>query len=1343
MFTASSFRASYARAAVVERLRRLLFSPSRLLTAGTLACVLAYGGFAVAQTPDPYIFTHRPTAEDADYMVQVEEDGNEIPTYLKSYGADKIDWSVGETVTVEGLYYCAKTNENGCLQLAPTVDAPDDKQKYQLVYVYAGDANSQGYDADKLGFDKLITESAYANFDDEEKKLFKAYYVEYEIDPATGLRKLYSETDVQAKLAAKESVVGYTEYFNDRTYLSRAAYNANVDNRSITKEGGGTTQINGDEHFVKNLTVNGGTLNISGATLINGEETQKESVVKSQAYGDATTLSLDLGVIAQGATLTNADGYVRFGYRDENQNPVGGALIQGAYVSQKINPGLSELPERSQSSSNFIGETIVGETGRLVVADAGFGSNLTLIGGSESYLYGETSFHSQSVDVNGVLTHGVDVQDDATLYAGARNLDNATVNVDGDLIFTNVNDKFKFTDEETKEEKEANVVDVVVKKDEYGSVTGVDLVVNENYHPEKDYKAVVTYDENGDATDLTDDNTYEKMIESVRYTEARGDWKDDVNSSSFTGGGTITIAAQMPLVPTGDNQGDNQDPYYVQTDFFTILNGDKSGFTGDTNVKLGALVLTSSSYLDTQDYETAKKEYENNPDSVDAYSNFFDALPKVAQKYGTEGEGTFTVHGVTVESGDASEATNGRLVLWRDTLNGALTQDTDDADDYAKSLETAPILSADKIDFQGFVDENGNTRHRNESGLGAQLVFNTAFTFENKDLYAAGNSDDYVRDETPEYKNAKDGDGAPLHPNLVTDVHSARALATLNANEIAFSESNYIWYDDVSRLSQSAEMTLNLNAPTIKIYTDDTENRFDSSVALSKDTDDAGNVVGRYYNVDADNTDALKALFDKPLVNATVTPNVSGDSTDASAPSGYQVKLNASDVKDFADTYESEKLEQFKEGLSDDAKQVAEKIDAGRRAATESAQDNYSTHTFNEALYNEDNADKVAQTLHNVSLLGFTTPQVFIHYGNPVSPFFGGAAISAASRRGQDENERVVTNDNDKRQAEAESAIEKEKEDSGPTRGLWASYTYTNVSGDSYNDHGRRPGYDLQRSGIIGGVRRQYDATLAGGLFFGLTTPEIESAGSLGDSVIGEGLMSNKMEMTDFQFAGHLEKVFADNWELSLFVGGGMQKMDWERNLNFDDAYYRYKSTGDGNTLTGTAYLAYRYALDDNWTLRPTIGLDSEHSWLYAFEETGDAGELRDDYLHTKMLAQPYRFAQTYYNRNLGRVGFTIAYDGDQGWAGLNGRAFYSTQLGGKPCPMISYRTAGTDDNIVPVALEKMSTHVMGSDAFSVGGGGYMHLNKAKTLTASGDINSIWYKNASTLNVTGGVSYRF
>ncbi|MBR4104976.1 MAG: autotransporter outer membrane beta-barrel domain-containing protein, partial [Thermoguttaceae bacterium] len=1292
-----SFRASYARAAVVERLRRLLFSPSRLLTAGTLACVLACGGFAVAQTPDPYIFTHRPTAEDADYMVQVEEDGNEISTYYKSYGADKINWSVGETVTVEGLYYCAKTNENGCLQLAPTVDAPDDKQKYQLVYVYAGDANSQGYDADKLGFDKLITESAYAEFDDEEKKLFKAYYVEYEIDPATGLRKLYSETDVQAKLAAKESVVGYTEYFNDRTYLSHAAYNANVDDRSITKEGGGTTQINGDVHFVKNLTVNGGTLNISGATLINGEETQKESVVKSQAYGDATTLSLDLGVIAQGATLTNADGYVRFGKRDENQNPVGGAIIQGAYVSQKINPGLSDLAEWSQSSSNFIGETIVGETGRLVVADAGFGSQLTLSGGSESYLYGDTSFHSQSVDVNGVLKHGVDVQKYATLYAGARNLDNATVNVDGDLIFTNVNDKFKFTDEETKEEKEANVVDVVVNKDKNGSVTGVDLVVNENYHPEKYYEPIVTYDENGVATDLTDDNTYEKMIESVRDTEARGDWKDDVNSSSFTGGGTITIAAQMPLV--SDNQ-----PYYVQTDFFTILNGDKSGFTGDTNVKLGALVLTSSSYLDTQDYENAQEAYNNDPNNV-THDNFFDALPKVAQQYGTKGKGTFTVHGVTVESGDASEATNGRLVLWRDTLNGKLTQDPDDADDYAKSLETAPILSADKIDFQGFVDKDGNTRHRNESGLGAQLVFNTAFTFENEDLYAAGNSADYVRDETPEYKTAKDGDGVPLHPNLVTDIHSARALATLNANEIAFSESNYIWYDDVSCLKGTADMTLNLNAPTIKIYTDDTANRFGDSAMLVSDMDPS---KGNMYVINGNNpeqTDALKALFDKPLVNATVTLNSSSDSTDASAPSGYQVKLNASDVKDFAKNHTSAK---YYKGMSEDDQKTAADLDALRHTAQSTDPNALKRHKFFESLYNEDNADKVADTIHNVGLLGFTTPQIFVHYGNPVSPFFAGSAISAASRRGQDENERVVTNDNDKRRAEAESAIEDKEEDAGPTRGVWASYTYTNVEGDSYYDGGIKPGYDLERSGIIGGVRRQYDATRSGGFFFGLTTPEVGSASSIGE---GQERMISKMEMTDFQFAGHLEKVIADNWELSLFVGGGMQKMDWERGVEFDGMKYVYKSTGDGNTLTGTAYLAYRCALDDNWTLRPTIGLDSEHSWLYAFEETGDAGELRDDNTQMILLAQPYRFAQTYYNRNLGRVGFTVAYDGDQGWAGLNGRAFYSTQLGGKPCPMISY-SAVTSGEVIPFATsERRSTHVMGSDAFSVGGGGYMHLN--------------------------------
>ncbi len=1366
MFTASSSRASSARAAVVERLRRVLFSPSRLLTAGTLACVLACGGFAAAQ--DSYIFTHSPTAEDANHMVQVE-DGNEIPTYYKSYADDKIDWNVGETVTVEGLYYKAKTNGDGYLNLVKedAISEADkqDQQKYQLVYVYKGKVENdpQAYNKDELDFSRLVTKSEYATFPDADKALFDAYYVEYDIDPATGLRKLYTETDV---IAAGETVKGFTEYFDsmahsqDSLALSTVEYKKKLVGASTTKVGGGQAVVgDGSPNSVVNITVNGGVLEFKGATTLTGTG----DVTKDQTYGDAATLRFaDNAVIDAGATLTNGEGgYVKFG---------GNAEINGAYISQYRDSKLLELPDLEENSTDFIGKTVV--NGLLVVADAEFDDELILKAGSESYLYGETDFGAQSVvattaDGKVGLAHGVTVENGATLYAGARNLDNATVKIDegGNVVFTNVNDVDK---------NENHAVDVVVKRDKNGKFVVdengkfvVELVVNKNYEPWDGYDWVRTLDEDGTPTDLTVDNTYEKMVKTVRNTELTGGLKDDVNSSSFVGGGTITIRGELDPPSTIDG---NQ---YVQTDFFTIFNGDKSGFTGDTNVERGALVLAGVSHRDTQEY-AAKKEayeaaanaynqaqtqYENGEISQadleaaqkaadDARLALLDALPQVKQEYGQKGSGTFAVHGVTL--GDAKKMTNGRLALWRDTLNGELTPG--DEENYKPSLETAPILSAGKLDFQGYVevtqdaDADGNpimketTKHKKESGLGAQIVFNTAFSFDNKelaqqdvkDLFEAG----YVKDKTTEYEG--------YHPDLVTDIASARTLATLNADEIAFSESNYIWYDDVSRLKGSADMTLNLNAPTIKIYTDDTADRFGSSVALGEDTDDAGNVVGRYYNVNAGNTEALRKLFDKPLVNATITANAAETGTD-----GYQVKLNASQVADFAEKIGHEKFgsdyfsELFPDGLNDNAKKIAREIDGMRHTATNSEQEKYNR-TFNEALYNEDNADKVAQTLYNLSLLGFTTPQLFVHYGNPVSPFFGGSAISAVSRRGQDEDERVVTNDNDQRRAEAESALAKEKEeDAGPTRGVWASYTYTNVAGDSYDDGGPMPGYDLERSGIIGGVRRQYDATLSGGLFFGLTTPEVGSTFSLGNSLIGDGRMSTKMEMTDFQFAGHLEKVFADNWELSLFVGGGMQKMDWERDLTFDNTYYRYKSTGDGNTLTGTAYLAYRWNVDKNWTLRPTIGLDSEHSWLYAFKEEGEAGELRNGYVHMKSLAQPYRFDQTYYNRNLARVGFTLAYDGDQGWAGLNGRMFYSTQLGGKPCPMISY-SAVAGENVVSLATtEKMSTHVMGSDAFSVGGGGYMHLNKAKTLTANGDINSIWYKNATTLNVTGGVSYRY
>lgn len=233
------------------------------------------------------------------------------------------------------------------------------------------------------------------------------------------------------------------------------------------------------------------------------------------------------------------------------------------------------------------------------------------------------------------------------------------------------------------------------------------------------------------------------------------------------------------------------------------------------------------------------------------------------------------------------------------------------------------------------------------------------------------------------------------------------------------------------------------------------------------------------------------------------------------------------------------------------------------------------------------------------------------------------------------------------------------------------------------------------------------------------------------------------MEMTDFQFAGHFEKVFADVWELAAYVGGGTQTMEWERFANFGpDAggFYQYQADGTGNTLTGTLYLSYRANLNDRWVLRPTIGVDSEHSWLYGFSENatvagaGSESVLLNPYMD--MFAQNYRYAKTYYNRNTARVGLSLAGDHPTGLAGLNGRVFYGVKLGGDDAPELTYYSDA-------YRWEDMASHEMGDSSLNVGGGGFMHLNRQKTLTATGDVNAIWYKNAQTFNVTGGVTYRF
>ncbi len=72
------------------------------------------------------------------------------------------------------------------------------------------------------------------------------------------------------------------------------------------------------------------------------------------------------------------------------------------------------------------------------------------------------------------------------------------------------------------------------------------------------------------------------------------------------------------------------------------------------------------------------------------------------------------------------------------------------------------------------------------------------------------------------------------------------------------------------------------------------------------------------------------------------------------------------------------------------------------------------------------------------------------------------------------------------------------------------------------------------------------------------------------------------METTDFQFAGRLEKVFADVWELVLYAGGGAQSMDRERDADLTNGgYNKYAADGSGTLFAGTIYLSHRADLSD------------------------------------------------------------------------------------------------------------------------------------------------------------------
>ncbi len=135
----------------------------------------------------------------------------------------------------------------------------------------------------------------------------------------------------------------------------------------------------------------------------------------------------------------------------------------------------------------------------------------------------------------------------------------------------------------------------------------------------------------------------------------------------------------------------------------------------------------------------------------------------------------------------------------------------------------------------------------------------------------------------------------------------------------------------------------------------------------------------------------------------------------------------------------------------------------------------------------------------------------------------------------------------------------------------------------------------------------------AGGLVFGLSNPNFYDA-------------RERVELTDFQFGGHISSQLGNNWEASVFVGGGVQ--DGSTYRHYDNMYF-YRGDYRGNTMSATAPLSKVFRVSKRSALRPTIAIDTEHAWFDAYAERSGDNKKKTLLLFGDYNANLFKYATT------------------------------------------------------------------------------------------------------------------
>ncbi|MDO4628984.1 MAG: hypothetical protein Q4C70_07350, partial [Planctomycetia bacterium] len=289
-------------------------------------------------------------------------------------------------------------------------------------------------------------------------------------------------------------------------------------------------------------------------------------------------------------------------------------------------------------------------------------------------------------------------------------------------------------------------------------------------------------------------------------------------------------------------------------------------------------------------------------------------------------------------------------------------------------------------------------------------------------------------------------------------------LATIQSKEIKIGTMAEVWYDRISALESSAKLTVQLNKDA-KIYqsyyteedynelknniipdileeienlsndntTEEIEpdnsngrvsieggrgnsssiaNRYDGSdtaggVKPAQEQADAYSIIEKKFNEWNNNNEggSLDEITDKQKYLNEFFGQAQLVKAEYDETTGA-IKVNAIDAAEFAANYVDENNNRL---LTDKELEYAKQLDANRTSETVNGiggEDSKTTQDFYDALYNETDRQKVAQTIKNLSRgSGIeNVPTMTQHLGAIGSPFAAGLGSGGVSTRGQEEN---------------------------------------------------------------------------------------------------------------------------------------------------------------------------------------------------------------------------------------------------------------------------------------------------------------------------------------------------